>query len=244
MPSPSLVFKTPVYEGPLDLLLDLIERRKLLINDISLAQVTDEFLSRIQAMEEMPVGDTAQFVSLAATLLLIKSRSLLPLLEISDEEEQDIKELEYRLAVYQLIKSAAKGLDKNKTAPLAAGTTPEFEPLFVPDGNVNAASLREAVSSIIESFPQFAALPALAVKKIVSLEEMIERMAARVSSAFSLSFKEFSGHGRGQAQKGEVIVSFLALLELVKQGIIRATQSENHGDITLENDSVSAPSYE
>jgi segregation and condensation protein A len=244
MPSPSLVFKTSVFEGPLDLLLDLIEKRKLLINDISLAAVTDEFLSRIQSMEEMPVGDTAQFVSLAATLLLIKSRSLLPLLEISDEEEQDIKELEYRLAVYQLIKSAAKGLDKNKTAPLDAGTAPEFEPLFVPDPSVGTSALRAAVNSIIESFPQFAALPALAVKKIVSLEEMIERMAARVSSAFSLSFKEFSGHGRGQAQKGEVIASFLALLELVKQGIIRATQSENHGDITLENDSVSAPSYE
>ena len=59
MSNASLVFKTSVYEGPLDLLLDLIEKRKLLINDISLAQVTDEFLSRIRSMDEMPVGDTA-----------------------------------------------------------------------------------------------------------------------------------------------------------------------------------------
>ena len=244
MPNASLVFKTSVYAGPLDLLLDLIEKRKLLINDISLAAVTDEFLSRIQSMPEIPIGDTAQFVSLAATLLLIKSRSLLPLLEISGEEEADIKELEYRLAVYQIIKQAAKGLEKEAgEGRLYAGEAPEFEPLFVPDPSATSASLQSAVSAILESFPQFASLPAVAIKKIVSLEEMIERMAGRVSSAFSLSFKEFSGHGRS-AEKGEVIVSFLALLELVKQGIIRATQSEHHGDITLENDSVSTPSYE
>lgn len=245
MPSPNLVFKTSVYEGPLDLLLDLIERRKLLINDISLAQVTDEFLSRIQEMDEVPVGDTAQFVSLAATLLLIKSRSLLPLLEISDEEEQDIKELEYRLAVYQIIKQAGMGLNRaSQGHKLFEGATPEFLPLFVPHESITTKSLREAVSGIIESFPKFAELPAVAVKKIVSLEEMIQRMAGRVSSAFSVSFKEFSGHGKGQAEKGEIIVSFLALLELVKQGILRATQTQEHGDIMLENDSVSAPTYE
>ena len=244
MPNSSLVFKTPVYEGPLDLLLDLIEKRKLLINDISLAQVTDEFLSRIQSMDEMPVGDTAEFVTLAATLLLIKSRSLLPLLELSGEEEQDIKQLEYRLAVYQIIKNAAKGLEKSSRGrALYEGEAPIFDPLYVPDQTVTPTSLRAAVTSIIESFPQFASLPSVAVKKIISLEEMIERMASRVSSAFSLSFKEFSGHGK-QAPKGEVIISFLALLELVKQGIIRATQNEDHGDITLENDSVSTPTYE
>lgn len=245
MPATSLVFKTPVYEGPLDLLLDLIEKRKLLINDISLAQVTDEYLSRIQAMEEMPLSDTAQFVALAATLLLIKSRSLLPFLQISGEEEQDIKELEYRLAVYQIVKNAAKGLEKvAKGERLYEGEPPEFEPLYVADQSITLSSLRAAMSSIIESFPQFASLPSIAVRKIISLEEMIERLAGRISSAFSVSFKEFSGHGKGSAEKGEVIVSFLALLELVKQGIIRATQSENHGDITLENDSVSTPSYE
>lgn len=245
MPS-NLHITTPVYEGPLDLLLDLIEKRKLLINDISLASVTDEFLSRIQAMEEMPVGDTADFVALAATLLLIKSRSLLPLLELSGEEEQDIKELEYRLAVYQIIKEAARGLGK-KTGEgyLFAGEPPKREPMYVPDETVTAMSLQAAVYRLIEGFPQIVSLPQVAVRKIISLEDMITRMSERVSSAFRLSFKEFSGHsGTGSAVKGEVIISFLALLELVKQGIIRATQETEFGDITLENDSVATPSYE
>lgn len=245
MPNSNLVFKTQAFEGPLDLLLDLIEKRKLLINDISLAAVTDEYLSRIQQMEEMPVGDTADFVSLAATLLLIKSRSLLPLLELSGEEEQDIKQLEYRLAVYQIIKQAAKGLEKqSRGQALYEIESPSYEPLFVPDPTVTLGSLRNAVSAIIESFPQFASLPSVAVKKIISLEEVIEKLSQRVSSAFSLSFKEFSGHGKVGAEKGEVIVSFLALLELVKQGILRATQANEHGDIMLESDTVAAPTYE
>ncbi len=243
MPATNLGVKTHVFEGPLDLLLDLIEKRKLLINDISLAQVTDEFLSRVKTVP-MPVGDTAEFVSLAATLLLIKSRSLLPFLELSGEEEQDIKQLEYRLAVYQVIKNAARGL-ASPSATLYEGELPNFEPLFVPDASITSTTLRNAANVLMESFPQLTKLPDVAVKRIVSLEEMVEKLSARISSAFSLSFKEFSGLGRGkEVVRGEVIVSFLALLELVKQGIIRATQEAEFGDITLESDSVSEPTYE
>src|SRR3989338_2173930 len=112
----SPVVKTSVYEGPLDLLLELIEKRKLLINDISLAAVAEDYIVRIKQMEALPVGETAEFISLAATLLLIKSRSLLPTLELSEEEGHTIKELEYRLAVYQLLKEAAKRLGRALTA--------------------------------------------------------------------------------------------------------------------------------
>jgi segregation and condensation protein A len=232
--------KTPVYEGPLDLLLELIERRKLLINDISLAAVTDEYIAKVGAMPQLPVGETAEFVSLAATLLLIKSRSLLPTLELTDEESQDIKELEYRLALYQLVKEAAKGLNRQLSEPyLYDGQVPEPEPLFIPDPSVTQASLRDAAQVLMTGFPQTLALPKVEVKKIFSLEEMIERMSRRISSAFKMSFKEFSGK-----EKGEVIVGFLALLELVKQGIIKATQTESHGDIALESDKVDTPKYE
>ena len=77
------------------------------------------------------------------------------------------------------------------------------------------------------------------VKKIISLEEMINTMAARISQAFKMSFREFSG----KKERGEIIVSFLALLELVKQGILKAEQEAHFGDITLESDSVSTPNY-
>lgn len=237
-----ITVKTPVYEGPLEILLELIEKRKLLINDISLAAVTDEYIARINAMEHLPVGETAEFVSLAATLLLIKSRSLLPSLELSSEESRDIKELEYRLALYQIIKEATRSLGEQLQAPmLYEGAAPALEPLFMPDPSATPASLRAAAQVLIEGFPTVLSLPKVAVKKIMSLEEMIDTLAARVSSAMRMSFKEFAG---SRAERGEVIVGFLALLELVKQGIIKATQGEHFGDITLEADTVSTPTYE
>jgi segregation and condensation protein A len=235
--------KTPVYEGPLDLLLDLIEKRKLLINDISLAAVTDEYIAKVNGLSELPVGETADFVALAATLLLIKSRSLLPTLTLTGEEERDIKELEYRLALYQIIKDSARELRKNFSLPmLMEGEALTQEPMFLPDDTVTLHSLRAAAQSLIEGFPQALFLPKVSVKKIVSLEDMIDKLSQRVATAMRLSFKEFSGLGK--REKPEVIVSFLALLELVKQGIIRATQNQEFGDIVVESDSVSTPSYE
>lgn len=230
--------KTSIYEGPLELLLELIEKRKLHINDISLASVTDEYIARISALGELPVGETAQFVALAATLLLIKSRSLLPTLTLSDEESRDIKQLEYRLAVYQILKEAARGLERSQGAYCYEGRAPEPEPLFIPDPSATSSGLRSAAEALIEGFPQTLVLPKVEVKKIISLEEMIERMANRISSAFRMSFKEFS-----RGERHTVIVSFLALLELVKQGIIKATQ-EDSGDITIEKDAVGTPNYE
>jgi segregation and condensation protein A len=246
MPTPVHV-KTDVFEGPLELLLELIEKRKLLINDVSLASVCDEYIAHIGSQESLPVGETAEFVALAATLLLIKSRSLLPTLELSSDESRDIKELEYRLALYQLIKDAARGVAGRAKAPfLHEGNAPQPEPLFLFDTSITHDSLRAAAQTLIDGFPQIITLPKVAVKKIVSLEEMIEKMASRVSSAFRMSFKEFSGMGKAIDPhiKHEVIVSFLALLELVKQGIIKANQGEHFSDIMLESDSVSTPSYE
>ncbi len=234
-----ITVKTSVFEGPLDILLELIEKRKLLINDISLAGVADEYMARIQAMQELPVGEAAEFISLAATLLLIKSRSLLPTLELSQDESRDIKELEYRLAVYQLIKETSQKIGRFSLPMLFEGKVPELPPLYVKDPSVTPASLRQAARALIEGFPSNLTLPNVAVKKIISLEEMIERMAGRIQQAARMSFKEFAG----KHERGEVIVSFLALLELVKQGIIRAQQEQTHGDITLESDSVGTPTY-
>jgi len=245
-----ITVKTSVYEGPLEVLLELIEKRKLLINDISLASVTDEYIARVGAMPHLPVGETAEFISLAATLLLIKSRSLLPNLQLSEEESRDIKELEYRLALYQLIKEASGNLGRSDLPMLYEGTPRELEPLYIPDPSTTPASLRSAAQMLIDGFPSTLVLPKVEVKKIISLEDMIDKLAARISKAFKMSFKEFTSASRSDLlgksdllARQMVIVSFLALLELVKQGIIKAEQDANHGDITLESHAVSTPNY-
>ncbi len=241
------IVKTPIYEGPLDLLLELIEKRKLLINDLSLASVTDEYIARLNAMEAVPIEETAHFVSLAATLLLIKSRSLLPLLSLSDEESKDIKELEYRLALHQLFKESARDLGKQweQAAVLYEGTPPELPPFFLPDAAITPTSLYEAALILIEEFPKTESLPSVAVQKIISIEEAVEQLSQRVATALRLSFRDITATTETDRKivRHGLIVHFLALLELVKQGIIRATQ-EGNGDITLESDTVSTPSYE
>ena len=244
---PTLTVKTPVYEGPLDVLLELIEKRKLLINDIALATVADDYIAHINALPEMPVQETSEFVSLAATLLLIKSRSLLPTLELSPEESRDIKELEYRLAVYQLFKEASLGLQRAASGDsLFEGTTPVREPMFLFDSSITIDSVRAAAQALIDGFPKSLALPQIGVRKIVSIEEVIEKLSTRVNAAFRLSFHEFTGKTKAVTPeaKYELIVSFLALLELVKQGILKAQQDSHFGDIMLESDAVSTPTYE
>ena len=226
--------------------MELIEKRKLLINDISLAEVCDEYIARINAMPHLPVGETAEFIALAATLLLIKSRSLLPSLDLSDDESRDIKELEYRLALYQIIKEASHGIGRLNLPMFYEGRPQELEPLYIPDPSVTGGSLRAAAQALIDGFPATLVLPKVEVKKIISLEEMIDTMAARISQAFKMSFREMirTSDVPGTSDvRQHLIVSFLALLELVKQGILKAEQEAHFGDITLESDSVSTPNY-
>src|SRR3989344_9116880 len=89
--------KTEVFEGPLDLLLSLIEKHKLHINDVSLSKVTDDYISYVNAQVDFPMGQAADFILVASTLVLIKSKSLLPTLDLSKEEQGDIADLERRL---------------------------------------------------------------------------------------------------------------------------------------------------
>ena len=89
--------KTPAFEGPLEVLLNLIEARKLHVGDIALAAVADDFIAYAKQFEEFPIAEGASFILVASTLLLIKSKSLLPALELTEEEKTDISELEARL---------------------------------------------------------------------------------------------------------------------------------------------------
>src|SRR5689334_22763292 len=104
----SFTVKTQAFEGPLDLLLDLIEKKKLFVNDISLAKVTDDFIEHVKQFENLPMGEAAHFILVASTLLLIKSKSLLPDLNLTEDEKGDIHDLEIRLKIYQRIKEAGK----------------------------------------------------------------------------------------------------------------------------------------
>src|SRR3989344_1598572 len=233
--------KTPVYEGPFELLLDLIEERKLLINDISLSSVTDEFIQRVRSSAAFPMEEAANFVSVAATLLLIKSRSLIPEIALTEDEEADIKDLEARLAAYQKAREASRELARlfGRTVLVArGGRTPD--PVFAPSKDLSAENLAAALGNALAALEKQEQLPEARVKPMITIEEMMERLAGGGEKAMNLSFPEFSGSLK---EKVEVIVSFLALLELVKQGAVEAAQHEHFADIRITNTSAAVPRY-
>lgn len=243
VPNENFKIKTEVFEGPLDLLLSLVEKRKLFINDISLAKVTDDYIGHVQQFDKLPIGDSAQFILVASTLLLIKSRSLLPTLTLTEEEEEGIQDLETRLKIYKRIKDASvhvKNLFGNEMI-FQPSQTRNIEPIFSPHESTNLLSLAQAIKDIIRNLPKKENVPKAVIRKVVSLEEMIDSLTKRITQGLKMSFKEFAGEHK--KERVNVIVGFLAMLELVKQGVIHASQDETFGDIHMETKSVGVPRY-
>jgi len=235
--------KTEVFEGPLELLIELVEKRKLLINDISLAAVTDEYMQRISLMQELSLPGTAQFVSLAATLLLIKSKSLLPILELTEEETASIEDLEARLRQYQLYRDAAEpiSLTFGKQTLHEAQYAQPKEIQFLPDHFCTITSLQAAMGAILDALPKEKNPRATAaVRPTVSLEDMMQRLQSRIERQLKLRFSELR---RTEPEHKNVIVSFLAILELFKQGDILIEQTDRFADIHLEQQRLHTPRY-
>ncbi len=246
--------KTEVFEGPLDVLLNLIEKRKLFINDISLAKVADDFISHIRVQGELPIADTAQFVLIASTLILIKSKSLLPGIELTEEEEQSIEDLEHRLTArkqYKELSLHVKALFGKQMlfTPLArrdGNKSAEVTPVFAPDKRTTTGDLLTRIKQVIAALPKQEVLHKTLVKKVVSLEEMIVALTERITRNFKMNFKEFAtkeNSDGGKEEKVSLIVSFLAMLELVKQGVIAVRQDTAFQDIKMESAQLGVPRY-
>jgi segregation and condensation protein A len=235
-------FKTNVFEGPLELLIELVEKRKLLINDISLAEVTDEYIKQVSEMQEKSLPHTAQFVQLAATLLLIKSKSLLPVLELTKEEEASIEDLEERLKQYQIYREAGAILANVWGTQMLYA--PRFiapkNPVFVPDAFCTRDALRAAIESVVQNLPKKEVKPKVQVKQTISLEAMMANLQKRIETELKTRFSQL------RSEAGEhktVIVGFLAILELVKQGNVLVTQLGRFDDIEIELDQGTIPRY-
>lgn len=237
---------TDVFEGPLDLLLSLIEKRKLLINDIALAKVTDDFIAHVKELEQFSLHRTSHFVLIASTLLLIKSKSLLPTLELSEEEQSDISDLELRLKLYKAYKEAALHIETRFGAAtmfdrqeVRAKNQPA---VFAPSKQMTVAGFRDAMFAVLKSLPKVEKIPEAIIKKVISLEEMIGRLTGRIQNSLRMSFREFAG-ADSKAAKVDVIVSFLAMLELVRQDVLKVEQESKYSDIQMETNAISTPQY-
>lgn len=234
--------KTEHFNGPFDLLLDLIEQRKLLVNEVSLSKVTDDFISYIETQKDFPMAEGAHFILIASTLVLIKSKSLLPNLELTPDEQSDIKSLETRLAIYKRIREAGVHIQRRfDRTPLFGPSHRNFtKTVFSPNG-VSRRGIIDAIQKVIAQIPRAENLPEVIVRKVISLEEMIGKLTARVEQCLKMNFREFSNGDK--AEKINVIIGFLAMLELVKRGVIRVEQRTAFDDIDMETGNVNIPKY-
>ena len=236
--------QTQVFEGPLELLLALIEKRKLLINDIALSEVADDYLAYVEQHQEFPLAETARFVLVGSTLLLIKSKSLLPQLTLTSEEQESVEDLSHRLKLLDCYKRAAVALERSfGSTPLYARRRQQVaQPTFAPDAATQTTPLLAAMQEVLKHLPQSTQpLPRATVEKVVSIEEMMQSLSKRINTRMDISFREAAGAG---AHKVNVIVTFLAMLELVRQGLVRVEQSSAFADIRMRSDDVRVPHYE
>ncbi len=232
----SYKIKTTAFEGPFGLLLDLVEKRKLFINDVSLAEVTEDYLKYMNQLGGLSHTEITSFVYVASTLILIKSKSLLPNLNLTDEEEGDIKNLEERLRLYELFMKLGGNIKSKfgKRIIFAPLERKNENIVFLPDDQITAKNMMTFASDVLGRMPKKTILPEVEVRKVISIEEMIDKLTERIKNTLSMSFRAFGGKVTNREEKITHIVGFLAMLELVRQGIINVMQERDGGDIIME----------
>ena len=232
-PNPAFQLQLPVFEGPLDLLLYLIEREELDITAVSLVQVTDQYLSYLHSGERIDADALAEFIAVGARLLYIKSRALLPRPPSDGEELEELgDDLVQRLREYRRFKEAAAALRAIEEQGLRA--YPRLAPppsLPLPTGldGVTLDLLTSIVREVLQRRPEEP--PEVVVERqVVTVEQKVGELSAELQHRKRLSFRAFISACRSRI---EVIVSFMAVLELIKSLRLRAEQDTMFGDINL-----------
>lgn len=218
----------PSFEGPLDVLLGLIERERLDISDLSLVVVTDGFLAYVEALAEPPAALLAEFLGVAARLLVLKSRAMLPR-PITPDVEPDVDDLARQLREYQQIKRAAQSLRVTEERgwrsfgrPTAAAALPARAVLVAPPvGHLRRALLRSLAR--VREEAEVAPL-----KRVISIGEMLDRIAGRLARfRHPRRFQDLVG----SRDRDETIVGFIALLALWRRGAVEVHQDGLFADI-------------
>lgn len=234
------------FEGPIEVLLELIEKRKLFVGDLKLADVTDDFVHYIESNGIEP-GLVAQFLSVAATLILIKARALLPTLDLSPEESESIADLERRVALYGLISELSNTLAKRygKKVLYEGASRLGKTIVFAPDERLTTQTLHDLALGILTRVPPKAPpKPEVRMRVTISMKEVLATLEERIKRAMNTSFNAIrmqAPEGDTESAKVYTIVSFLGMLELVRRGLVKAEQGELFSDISLEQENVISP---
>lgn len=225
------------FSGSLEALLEMVKRRKMHISEVSLAKVADDYIGYVKGLDEVDNSDIANFIVIAATLLLIKSKSLLPSLVIAMEEEENIKDLESKLELYSIYKYAnnvlAEHIKSNKSyyAPrpsIGINNSSEAK-TFIPTVRLNLTVLGDVMQGVLKQLPKVDNKLKVEIEEKINIKEVMHSLLSRVEAGVQNNFTNLSG-----SNNQEVLTNFLALLELIKDGVLLAQQDDTYGDIMID----------
>lgn len=223
--------KTEKFEGPMDLLLQLIENQKLEITEISLVSVTDQYLEYLKNLQTANHLEIAEFLVVASRLILLKSRALLPFFKLTEDEEEDIHDLRKRLEEYKKFKEFGRQIQllfKKRNFEFSREPYLGQTAIFYPPKNISAEMLGKFFQTIVERLPKKEILEEEKITKTISLEEVIADLVQKIEERVERAFSEIIA---SRQSKIEVIVSFLAILELTKRQLIKTRQETTFGEI-------------
>jgi len=225
--------RLPVFEGPLDLLLHLIEREELDVTTVALAQVTDQYLAYLAELERRQVKELADFLVVAAKLVFIKSLALLsrpseltPEVEVGDE-------LVYQLQVYKRFKEIARLLHEREKQGLRGYVRIAPLPRLEPQLDLGGVTLHDLMTIVQEALDEVPAPPVgeVVAPVTVTIVEQIARIEDQLARRRQIHFREVLS---GATTRVAVIVTLLALLELIKQDRVQVWQEQLFGEIIIQ----------
>ncbi len=225
----------PVYEGPLALLLDLIERAELDITAVSLAQVTDQYLAYVHSLEQVTADEISSFLVIAAKLIQIKSEALLPRPPVREAgEENPADDLARQLRLYKRYKEIGMWLEerqsKNLRTFLRVAPPPKVEAKLDLSG-ITLADLLESAERIFAAEQEKQSLGTVIAAPRITIREKIELISTRLRLERGATFRNLLGE---KPTRLEIVVTFLALLELVKRYRVQAQQATLFSDIAIQ----------
>jgi segregation and condensation protein A len=229
---PAIQVELPAFQGPLDLLLHLIQRDEIDVYDIPIAHITRQYLRTLELMRDLDLEVAGEFLVMAATLMRIKARMLLPPVIAEDEEEDPREGLVRQLLEYRRFKEAARDLERLETDRRLLWERGAPAQLEDPDaGELVPVSLFRLLDSLKKVLERAQPAPVHTIQaESISLEEAISLMKERLRERSRLLFEEVLEQFETRLEK---ITAFLGLLELLKQGLVHAAQEELFGPIWI-----------
>ncbi|MDT8860091.1 segregation/condensation protein A [Alkalihalobacillus sp. MEB130] len=240
--------KLDTFEGPLDLLLHLINQAEVDIYDIPVAVITDQYLAYIHAMQDLELDIASEYLVMAATLLAIKSKMLLPKQEEElfdddwqmEEEEDPREELMYRLIEYKKYKEAATELKEKEQERSLVHTRPpeDLDPYISEEERRDIAISGVSLFDMLSAYQKLMKRKELKAPRTTTVKSQEYSIEDRMQEIVKELTQKFNGFCRFDElfpvpERGHVVVSFLAILELMKTKTIRCEQAQNFSDIMI-----------